>query len=148
MTKLSVKMRSHSSLRPETVLKKKLRQRCFLVNFAKFLRTPFLIEHLRWLLLSIFLRIFRAQLFFAWYSVCEKKIEAVIQTCSAKKVFLEISQNSQENTCARVSFLIKLQALGRCFPDNFVKFLRPPFYWQNTSGGCFWKNKSDQKKKR
>ena len=29
--------------------------------------------------------------------------------CSIKKVFLEISQNSQENTCARVSFLIKLQ---------------------------------------
>ena len=27
-----------------------------------------------------------------------------------KKVFLEISQNSQKNTCARVSFLIKLQA--------------------------------------
>ena len=32
--------------------------------------------------------------------------------CSVKKVFLEISQNSQENTCARVSFLIKLQASG------------------------------------
>ena len=28
-----------------------------------------------------------------------------------KKVLLEVSQNSQENTCARVSFLIKLQAL-------------------------------------
>ena len=28
-----------------------------------------------------------------------------------KKVFLEISQNSLENTYARVSFLIKLQAL-------------------------------------
>ena len=26
------------------------------------------------------------------------------------KVFLEISQNSQENTCDKVSFLIKLQA--------------------------------------
>ena len=38
-------------------------------------------------------------------------IEAVVQTCSVKKVFLEISQNSQENTCPRVSFLIKLQAL-------------------------------------
>ena len=36
--------------------------------------------------------------------------EAVAQTCSVKKVFLEISQNSQENTCARVSILIKLQA--------------------------------------
>ena len=35
--------------------------------------------------------------------------EAVAQGCSVKKVFLEISQNSQENTCARVSFLIKLQ---------------------------------------
>ena len=30
--------------------------------------------------------------------------------CSVEKVFLEISQNSQENTSARVSFLIKLQA--------------------------------------
>ena len=29
-----------------------------------------------------------------------------------KKVFLEISQNSQENTCARDSFLITLQGLG------------------------------------
>ena len=29
-----------------------------------------------------------------------------------KKEFLEISQNSQENTCARVSFLIKLQTSG------------------------------------
>ena len=36
--------------------------------------------------------------------------EAVAQRCSVKKVFLEISQNSRENTCARVSFLIKLQA--------------------------------------
>ena len=26
---------------------------CFLVNFAKFLRTPFLTEHLRWLLLYL-----------------------------------------------------------------------------------------------
>ena len=38
--------------------------------------------------------------------------EAVVQRCSVKKVFLEISQNSQKNTCARVSFLIKLQASG------------------------------------
>ena len=35
--------------------------------------------------------------------------EAVAQGCSVKKVFLEILQNSQENTCARVSFSIKLQ---------------------------------------
>ena len=30
--------------------------------------------------------------------------EAVAQRCSVKKAFLEISQNSQKSTCARVSF--------------------------------------------
>ena len=29
-----------------------------------------------------------------------------------EKVFLKILQNSQENTCTKVSFLIKLQAWG------------------------------------
>ena len=42
----------------------------------------------------------------------EKGVEEVSQLCSVKKVFLKISQNSQENNCARVSFLIKLQASG------------------------------------
>ena len=36
--------------------------------------------------------------------------EAVAQTCTVKKVFLEVSQNSQENTCGRGSILIELQA--------------------------------------
>ena len=39
-----------------------------------------------------------------------QKAEAVVRRCSIKKVFLEMLQNSQENTCARVSFIIKLQA--------------------------------------
>ena len=33
---------SHRSPQPATLLKKRLWQRCFPVNFAKFLRTPFL----------------------------------------------------------------------------------------------------------
>ena len=45
----------------------------------------------------------------------KSNLEAVVQRCSVKKVFLEISQNSQENTCARASFLIKLWAC------NFIK---------------------------
>ena len=36
--------------------------------------------------------------------------ETVDRRCTVKKVFLEISQNSLENTCARDSILIKLQA--------------------------------------
>ena len=38
-----------------------------------------------------------------------QELEAVVQSCSVKKMLLKISQNSRENTCARVSFLIKLQ---------------------------------------
>ena len=80
--------------------------------------------------------------------------EAVVQRCSVKKTFLEISQSSQENN--RASFLIKLQASPlfiehlwwlllifairclarysvkrlwhRCFSVNFAKFLSTPFY--------------------
>ena len=58
--------------------------------------------------------------------------------CSVKKVFLEILPNSQANNCARVSFLIKLQAAPatllkkrlwhRCFPVNFAKFQEHLFY--------------------
>ena len=36
--------------------------------------------------------------------------EAATRGILREMVFLEISQNSQENTCPRVSFLIKLQA--------------------------------------
>ena len=72
--------------------------------------------------------------------------EAVTERCSVKKVFLKISKSSQENTCARVSFLIKLQAIsippenirnglqlylkrdsGKGAYVNYVKFLRTPF---------------------
>ena len=55
-----------------------------------------------------------------------------------KKVFLEISQNWQESTSTRVSFWIKLHVEAcnflkkrlwySCFPVNFVKFLRTPFF--------------------
>ena len=41
----------------------------------------------------------------------------IFRTCSVEKLFLEISQNLQENACAKVSFLIKLKA-NVC---NFIK---------------------------
>ena len=37
-------------------------------------------------------------------NLCSGMVEAVARTCSVEKVFLETLQNSQENTCARVSF--------------------------------------------
>ena len=64
---------------------------------------------------------------------------------SRPEVFLQIWQNSQENTCARISFLIKLQtacfikneALVHVYSCEFCEFLRTTFL-QNTCGGCFW----------
>ena len=37
----------------------------------------------------------------------------------------------------RPATLLKKRLWHRCFPVNFVKFLRIPF-WKNSSGGCFW----------
>ena len=60
--------------------------------------------------------------------------EAVAPRCSVKKVFLNISQNSQENTCARVSLLITLlnfvkrETLAQVSSVKFVKFLRTLFF--------------------
>ena len=49
----SLFLKKAAGLRPATLLKKRLWYRCFSVNFAKFLRTSFLTEHLRWLLLEL-----------------------------------------------------------------------------------------------
>ena len=62
-----------------------------------------------------------------------RNTEAVAQRCSVKKLFLEISQNSQENSCARDWHM--------CFPVNFAKFLRTPFYRTHpvaASGNNCW----------
>ena len=67
--------------------------------------------------------------------------EAVFRRCSVNKVFLEISQNSQENSCIRVSFLIKLQAeacnfikketLAQVFSCEFFEISKNTFFTQH-----------------
>ena len=62
--------------------------------------------------------------------------EAVAQRCSLKKLLLEISQNSYENTRVRVSFLIKLQAstsketLAQVFPCEFCKIFKNAYFYR------------------
>ena len=51
-----------------------------------------------------------------------ESIEAVVQRCSAKKVFLEISQNSKENDCVTVCFFNKLSV------SFLIKFLTVGFF--------------------
>ena len=57
--------------------------------------------------------------FIIWYNYSSSH-----RSCSIKKVILETSQNSQENTYVRVSFLIKLQAFVWKI-ENFTE-LQPP----------------------
>ena len=86
---------------------------------------------------------------FGWliYSIIT---EAATRGVLWKNVFLEISQNSQENTYARVSFLIKLPALRsarllknrlwhRCFPVNFAKFSGTTFC-KTSLVKCYYHN--------
>ena len=52
-------------------------------------------------------------------------LDAATRGVLCKTVFLETSQNSQENTCARVCVLIKLQALG-FFTEHLWKTVSDP----------------------
>ena len=81
-----------------------------------------------------------------------QETEAATRGVLCKKVFLRISQISQENTCARVSFfkkvaglrpvtLLKKRLWHRFFPENFGKFVGTPFL-QNTSGRLLLKKPS------
>ena len=77
--------------------------------------------------------------------------EAVARRCSANKVPLKILQNSQEDTCARVSFLINVQApacnfikkeaLAQVFSCEFSEICKNNFFtehlWTTASAWCF-----------
>ena len=92
-------------------------QAFFPVNIAKFLKTRILKNIFTWKLPQNYLTTWIFCNLLLFRALCYS--EAVVQGCSVKKTFLEISQNSHENTCARVSVLIKL----------------------NTSAGSFWHEK-------
>ena len=62
-------------------------------------------------------------------------VEAVVRTCSAEKVFLEISQNPQGNTFVRVSFLIersgtllKKETLAQVFSCELCEICKNTFF--------------------
>ena len=65
-------------------------------------------------------------------------LEVFTQRCSVNKLLLKIPQNSQENTCARVSFLMKLQSevysfiqketLAQVFSCKFCEIFKNIFF--------------------
>ena len=67
---------------------------------------------------------------------CGSSSDAVAQRCFVKKVFLEISQNSQENNCARISFFpqvfnfIKKRTLAQVFSCEFYEISQNTFSYR------------------
>ena len=62
-----------------------------------------------------------------------EKSEAVVQSCFVKKVFLEVSQNSQKNTCARVSFFCnftKKETLAQVFSCELCEISENTFSYR------------------
>ena len=56
--------------------------------------------------------------------LCMELTEALAQRCSVKKVFLEVSQNLQENTCAN---FIEKETLAQVFSSELCKISKDTF---------------------
>ena len=70
--------------------------------------------------------------------------EAVIRSCSVEKVFLKILQNSQENTCARISLMQAWpEILAEVFSCQFCKISKSNFFTEHI-----WATTSDSKRKK
>ena len=65
------------------------------------------------------------------------------QRCSVKNVFLDFSQYSQENTCVRVSFLIKLEALAQVYSCEFCEISVSTFFTEHVwvTASKLWRRK-------
>ena len=70
--------------RSATLLKKRLWHRCYPVNFAKFLRTPFLTEHVWWLFQS--------------FKFCSKKIRFWFLPRISILIFTRVRKSLMKNT--------------------------------------------------
>ena len=69
------------------------------------------------------------------------RTEAVAHTYSVKNMFLEISQNSQENTCARVSILIKfikIDTLAQVLSCEFCEISKNTFSYLFSKNNLRW----------
>ena len=100
--KIEVQRCSIKGVRPATLLKKRLWHRCFPVNFAKFLRTSFIIDHLWSLLLSLYIN--------CWITSRQESFNEDSIACSVKHQLWNLRVKSL--SCVRVkgfTYVVVLQ---------------------------------------
>ena len=107
------------SLRPATLLKKRLQHRCFPVNFEKFLRTPFCTEHFWWLLLQ----------FLCYHIDYESNHQTQSQDIVCK--FYQTDSEASHQWCN----VIEIALWQGCSPVHLLHIFGTPFP-KNTYDGC------------
>ena len=100
-------------------------RRCFLVNIAKFLRTDFFIEHLRWLLLQVLYK-----------KVVPKNFADFTRTFRYPSPFLSSCRTHNLQLCKNRG------SVTAVFAVNFLKFLRT-ISCRITLNGCSWTLRGD-----
>ena len=73
------------------------------------------------------------RLYLSSETTAKAMLEAVVPRCSVKKIFLEISLNSQENTCASISSVSQLywkETLTQVFSCEFCEISQNTFYYR------------------
>ena len=115
-----------------TLIEITLQHGCSPVNLQHIFRSPFRKNTSGWLLLLI-LKLLSSLVptIVLSFGYCLVIVEAVVQRCSVKKVFLEISQNSHENTCTRVSFFKKI-ILAQVFSCKFYEISKNTFFYRTS----------------
>ena len=124
-----------AGLRPATLLKNSLWHKYFSVNFPKFLRTPFLTKHLRWLLLR--------------GSIMDSLLESflIVESCINNQ-YLNVSIKEGDETCISVSPSvingwnmadpdIRSSNPGGAFRNASLIFISPSTIKPYNSDGCF-----------
>ena len=153
---LSWSLKVHG-LKAYNFIKERLQHRCFPMNNAKFLRTPFFTEQLRWLLLYV-----------VWTNIAAVKflcnvVSAVSGQRCQKQPFSDVHQNNcslkfhkfhfktsvveflfNKVAALKIRNFIKKKLQPWCFPANIAKFLRTPFFTEHpwwlflhVTGHCF-----------
>ena len=86
-------------------------------------------------LVEVFMNIFQQKTHFTYRNTRTQIWEAVVQRCSVKKLFLEILQNSQENTAA-CSF-VKKETLAQVFSCEFCAIFKNTFFHRTSLVAAF-----------
>ena len=120
---------------------------CFPVKFARYLRIHFFQKTFGRLLLWLLLIIFSSNLHSRQLTSDEIFAAAATRGILEKKTYLKILQNSQENTCSRVSFLVKLQAWGTraCVFQWILRIYLEHLFYKTPPGDCFCISNYDEK---